>query len=268
MNKHIFLIILFVTSLKCYGGVAESADSAYLAGNYNEALAIYKSIEEEEGISAQLLYNMGNTYYMMSDFGNAMLCYERAYKLDPSLKPVKNNLQFLRSKIDDANRAEQKGKKLNVEEDEMTFFQSVHNAIGKEVASDRWATWAAVGFILFLFCLGIYVFSKRVVLRKTGFFGGGIILGLTVICVIFACVAYSAFKDKEEGVIVAYKINLQVEPTANEKNENDNAGVLTRGTKVRIIAEETDAEGNVLWYKVRLNSNYLGWVKKSDLEII
>ncbi|MDE5880189.1 MAG: SH3 domain-containing protein, partial [Muribaculaceae bacterium] len=53
-----------------------------------------------------------------------------------------------------------------------------------------------------------------------------------------------------------------------KENESGKDGVLTKGTEVRIVSEETDAEGNVTWYKVRLNSDYIGWVAADDLELL
>ena len=73
--------------------------------------------------------------------------------------------------------------------------------------------------------------------------------------------------NQEYGVIVAYKAELKTEPIRNN-NSGKNEGVLTRGTKIRIISEETDAEGTVNWYKVRLNSDYIGWVEAKEIEII
>lgn len=268
MKRFLFLIMIISSfiSVKGSNALAVSADSAYNAGQYAQAITLYKEIEENQGISASLLYNMGNAYYKADNWGSAMLCYERAYKLDPTLKNLRQNINYLRNKIEDANRSEQKGKKINVSEDAPTFFQSVHNSLAIEIASDRWAVWSVVGFFLFLICLAIYVFTRNVTLRKIGFFGGFILLGLTVICIIFSSVAASAFNNRESGILTAYKTELHKEPVL-EKTEKT-AQTLTQGTKVRVISEETDAEGKVTWYKIRLNSDYIGWVKAEDLTLI
>ena len=100
--------------------------------------------------------------------------------------------------------------------------------------------------------------------RKTGFFGGFIFLGLSIIFLVCGYSAAAAAENHDYGVIVAYKAALQTEPS-KAVDTDKNEGVLTRGTKIRIISEETDAEGNVSWYKVRLNSEYIGWVESKDV---
>ena len=62
------------------------ADSAYNEGNYLRAIELYREVTEEYGVSAPLLFNLGNAYLQQDDYGNAMLCYQKAKKLDPSNK--------------------------------------------------------------------------------------------------------------------------------------------------------------------------------------
>ena len=243
------------------------ADSAYLAGNYSKAIELYNGVAEEYGVSASLLFNLGNAYLQEDDYGNAMLCYQQAKKLDPSNKHINTNLTYLSGKIEDANKAEQKGKRKKVTEDTPNFFQSIHTTVAENTSSNTWAGWAAATFLLFAGCVCLYLFNSNVMLRKTGFFGGFILLGISMICLVCAYSAAAVSQNHEYGVILTYKTPLMTEPTKNSNTEK-NEGVLTRGTKIRIISEETDAEGNVSWYKVRLNSDYIGWVEAKDLAII
>lgn len=242
------------------------ADSAYTAKEYSKAIELYGIVADTEGVSAPLLFNWGNAYYQEGDYGKAMLCYLRAKRIDPSQKELNANLRYLRSRIEDSNKAEQKGKRLKVTLDEPSFFQNVHTAIAIETASNLWAVWAAVCFILFIGGAALYIFTRSVIARKIGFFGGIITLMCSVIFVAFAISGARAISSKETGVITAFKVNLLTEP--GKESESGKDGVLTKGTEVRIVSEETDAEGNVTWYKVRLNSDYIGWVSADDLELV
>lgn len=270
MKKIIFIfsIVLFniLTVFSQEPRVSE-ADSAYMKGDYLQAIEIYNSVAEEYGVSAPLLFNLGNAYYAEGDYGQAMLCFLRAKKLAPSNKSINSNLQFLAGKIEDANKAEQKGKRKRVTEDTPNFFQNVHRNITQETSSNLWAGWAAACFLLFSGCVCLYLFNSNVLMRKTGFFGGIILLGVSMICLVCAYMGAAESESRDYGVIVAYKTELQTEPGQNISSDK-NEGVLTRGTKIRIVSEETDADGNVNWYKIRLNSDYVGWVEAKDVAVI
>lgn len=265
-------ILLFLTAivaicqLKAQPSVG-AADSAYNQGRYLEAAQIYQEVAESHGVSAALLYNMGNAFLQDGDFGNAMLCYQKAKKLDPGNKKINTNLNYLAGKIEDANKAEQKGKRKKVTEDTPNFFQSVHTAVAQDTSSNTWAIWAAGSFLLFSGCVCLYLFNTNVLMRKTGFFGGIILLGISMVCLVCGYMGAAETRNHDYGIIMAFKSELYTEP-GQSPSSNNIEGVLTRGTKVRIISEETDAEGTVTWVKVRLNSDYIGWVPSKDVEII
>lgn len=269
MNKVAILILMIVVCLplEMRSQTVSQADSAYNSGNYTEAIEIYQEVAEDYGVSAALLYNLGNTYMKTEDYGNAMLCYQRAKKLDPSNKKINNNIAYLSGKIEDANKAEQKGKRKKVGEDTPNFFQNVHSTIATDTSSNTWAGWAAATFLIFAGCVCLYLFNSNVLIRKTGFFGGIILLGISMICLVCAYMGANETETKDYGIVVAFKAELQTEPTGNSDTKT-NEGILTKGTRVRIISEETDADGTVNWYKVRLNSDYIGWLKAGDIAII
>ena len=218
----------------------ERADSAYIAGDYNEAISQYKEAMITDGYTAELLYNLGSAYFKANDIGDAMICYERAHRLAPRNKTISNNLRYLQSKVEDANRAEARGKKVRVTADDESFFESLHKALAKDHTSNSWAILAAMSFILFIGALTLYIFARMVASAR-------------------------AYDNREECVLVAYKAELLTEPDSNSK---PSSMPLTRGTKMLLVSEEIDATGKVTWYKVRLNSDYVGWVKAADIEIL
>ncbi|MDE5712865.1 MAG: tetratricopeptide repeat protein [Muribaculaceae bacterium] len=268
-NKILVLFAIFVSFCTFMTGaqnpVAE-ADSAYNAKEYGRAIELYKTVVEEQGTSVALLYNLGNAYFQDGDYGNAMVCYQRAHRLDPSNAEVNANLRYLSGRVEDANKAEQKGKRFKTGKDEMSFFQSVHESVAENVSSDVWAVWAAVGFILFVGCVALYIFTRGVALRKIGFFGGMVLLVLSLVFLMFSFMGARAFHSENEGVLTAFKTVLLTEP--GKEADLEKGQVLTKGTVVQILSEEVDAEGNVTWYKIRLNSDYIGWVASSDIVII
>lgn len=163
--KQIFaflLISLFScgSSLRADSSLPQQADSAYTTDNFKEAAEIYQHIINEEGSSAELLYNLGNCHYRMGEIGKAILAYERALRIDPTFEDAKINLEFVNEKI--ADRPGERG----------TFLGNALDAAANSAKSNTWAWMALICFSLALFGIIAYMFSSTVIIRKIGFFGG------------------------------------------------------------------------------------------------
>ena len=271
MNK-LLVTLMFIAAgflLAAYAdpqakGLAE-ADRAYNAGQYQEAIAIYVAAMEMEGVSAPALYNLGNACLKAGEMGKAVLCYERAHRLDPSNKEIAGNLAYARAKVEDANRSELKGKNLSVTPDAPSFFMAIYDNVTTETSSDFWARLAAISFVLLLGACALYIFSANVVVRKTGFFTGIFFLLFCVVFLIFSFAAARRFNSSDAGIVTAYKVELLEEPGASSRPSST---PLTRGTKLDVLGDEVNSAGEVTWYKVRLNSDFVGWISASDFEII
>ena len=257
--------MLAFSSLNGYASQISDAEAAYNSENYSQAIDIYKKVLDTEGVSGSLYFNLGNAYYKNGDLGNAVLCFERAKKLDPGNKSIRNNLSFTSSKVVDANKAEIKEKKSAVEYDSPSFLQSLNAMISESYSSDNWAVLSVIAFILCLAFLAMYFFTPNVLARKTGFFSSLVFFGLTVVFIIFAFLAASYARSEDKAVITVAKTQLL------EKPENDSKTVSTplhSGTKVEILESEESKGGSVEWMKVKLNSQNVGWVNSKNLEII
>lgn len=235
------------------------ADSAYSRGEYAEAVAAYKNVGAEHGWSSQLYCNLGNAFARGGDYGNALVNYLRALRLDPHNSRALNNVKYIETKVYDSNRAELKGKKMSVDPDSPSFFSNVKKFIVQDHLSDTWATWAATCFILFVVCVAIYIFTRNVLVRKIGFFGGFIFLGLSVIAIAFAFTA-AGYKSNE-GAVTAAKTRLRSEPSASAK---ENPVSLNRGTRMVLLDSMPLQVGKAQWYKVRLNSDFIGWIPADE----
>lgn len=244
------------------GTVAE-ADSAYSKGEYAQAVECYKNIGSKNGWSSQLYYNLGNAYARSGDYGNALLNYLRALRLDPSNSQAANNVKYIETKVYDSNRAELKGKKMSVDPDSVTFFSRVRQFIAMDHLSDTWAIWAASMFIAFAACVALYIFTRNVLVRKIGFFGGFVFLGLSVIALSFSFVA-AGYKDNE-GAVIAGKAKLRSEASATAK---ENPVALTRGTRMQVLDSVPLHGKKAEWYKVRLNSDFVGWLPADEFGVV
>lgn len=265
-NKILVLIFTVLSVVPAFAeGTAADAGRLYKEGKYAEAASVYNSIIEKEGFSAELLYNLGNTYVKAGDVGNAVICYEKALKLDPNDSRIKNNLAYVNSKVADSNRANLKNKKLKVEADEMSFFQQLKYYFSKSHTSDSWAVLGVISFLILIGCLSLYIFSADVLVRKIGFFGAMVFFIASVAFVSIACTASSSMKSHDEGVVMVYKTPLLADP---EVGASESSSSLSKGTKLQILDTEKTGDGKVIWYKVRLNSDYVGWIQAKDFVVI
>src|ERR1700736_3777360 len=72
------------------------ANQEYAQGQFKEAIADYEALVRSGECSANLFYDLGNAYFRTSDFGDAILNYERALALDPHHPEATANLQIAR----------------------------------------------------------------------------------------------------------------------------------------------------------------------------
>lgn len=264
LKYYIIVSVIALLTIPVKASEFSLADEDYKAQKYETALSLYLEGIEKEGISAGVYYNLGNVYYKLGKDADAMLCYERAKKLDPRNEQINNNLEFLKTKVLDANKGALGGKAGNVEEDRETLLENIYRIIAIERNSNSWAVFAVMAFILFLLATSLYVFTPNVLARKTGFFSGLVFLGFTIIFLIFSFLAASEYENKDNVILMEYSSAL-----LNQPNEKASAATtqLHGGTKLKVVERKTAPDGSK-WLKVKLNHDNSGWVKESSIEAI
>lgn len=266
--KTVLLLVVMMAGLSLPAAAADAgnvalADSAYASGRYDEALEIYNKIASSQGVSAPLYFNMGNAYYKKGDSGNAVLCYLRALRLDPSLSEANDNLTFLRSHVEDVNRAELGSKKGNVSPDEPSFWRQIYESVTFGHLPNTWAVWAVVSFLLFIAALAAYIWSGNVLIKKIGFFSGMVLLAAVIVFIVCAFSSAKAWSNSERGVVVENRISLLKAP-------GDTALVaspLHAGTELSVLETKMQPD-SVRWYLVRLNSDIQGWIPASAFSTV
>ena len=74
----------------------EQANQRFAAGEYADAVTAYKQLLTSEGPRASVLYNLGNSYQRLGQYGPAILAYERARLLTPRDPDLLANLALAR----------------------------------------------------------------------------------------------------------------------------------------------------------------------------
>lgn len=93
--------LLFVAAMATAADTPQStffhANSSYAEGRYDEAAREYESLIAGGLESANLHFNLGNSYFKLGQKGRAIQHYERAAQLAPRDPDVEANLEFARS---------------------------------------------------------------------------------------------------------------------------------------------------------------------------
>lgn len=223
------------------------ADSAYLKNDYATAIQIYEHLLQT-GESADIYYNLGNSYYKSDDIARAILNYERALLLKPGNDDIKTNLEIARGKTID-----------KIDSVPEIFFVSWTKSLINSISIDAWANWGIAFFILLIISLYFFIFSKRVILKKIGFISSLICL-LFVICTnLFASYQKKTLTNRNTAIVVSPSVTIRSTP-----NENGTSlFVLHEGSKVFIKDNSMK-----LWKEITIEDGKVGWVSSSDIEII
>ncbi len=83
----------------------QQGNAAYAAGKYAEAATAYENAARTGPVSANLYYNLGNTYDRLGARGKAMLNYQRALLLEPGQTEAVANLAFVQGRLSHPNRS-------------------------------------------------------------------------------------------------------------------------------------------------------------------
>ena len=107
--------------------------------------------------------------------------------------------------------------------------------------------------------VALYIFSKRLFVRKIGFIGAIILLVVTVCANLFARQQKNELMDRIGAIVMS--------PTVTVKSTPDESGtelfVLHEGTKV--FVEDNSMKG---WKEIRLEDGNKGWIPTEAIEII
>ena len=222
-------------------------DSAYIRNDFASAIQIYESLLRK-GESADVYYNLGNSYYKINEIAKAILNYEKALLLQPGNGDIRANLEIARGKTVD-----------KVEVVPEIFFVTWTKALTNSMSVDSWAIWGIVSFLLLIVSLYFFIFSKQVVLKKVGFIAGIIFLIVVVMANVFASKQKEELLNRDTAIIMSPSVTVRSTPSEN----GTSLFILHEGHKVNIKDDSMKD-----WKEIRLEDGKVGWVPVGSIEII
>ena len=253
MRKILFILAaLFVTSAasaqrNLSDSLWDAANTAYVNGEYANAITLYDSILNSGYVSYKLYYNLGNAHFKEGSVGNAILNYERALRLRPTDNDIKHNLKVANGYVKD---------KIDVVPE---FFVSTWiRSLRMSLSSNTWAIISVAFFALALAATLIYLLSKRLVFRKAGFYTAIVSLLIFIMSLTFSAVGKRQMLRSDEAVVMQGATSVKSSPD----NASKELFIIHEGTKVEVV--RTIGE----WCEIMISDGNKGWVNRIAIENI
>jgi len=249
--KNIFFSIALFISLVAVSQTADElfskANTLYQTGKYTEAIELYSAIEEQDLISDDLFFNLGNCYYKLNKVAPSIYYYEKTLKINPRHEDASINLAFAKRMTIDV-----------IEDLPKTFLQRFSASVIQKLTFDTWAIIAVLASVLasILFLLYHFSFSSR---KKLFYFNTSIFaVFVLIITVFFAFHNYKTVQKDRTAIIFVAKVEIKNAPSTSSEEVFE----LHEGTRV-VVLDELDN-----WKKIKIADGKVGWIYGEDLKEI
>ncbi|MFV0390372.1 MAG: tetratricopeptide repeat protein [Paludibacteraceae bacterium] len=252
-NKYFLLILSFLLTAMATQAESDSiarsvkqANELYSNGQYSDAVKLYEKLLQN-GVSAELYYNLGNSYYKIDEIGLSILNYERALRLNPGFRDAAYNLEIAESKIVD-----------KVTTSASFFVKRWINGLINKLSSNQWAFVSLVFFILSIATFFVFIFSNLRKRRKFSFYASIILALFFMGTFVFSGVRKEQFVKHNSAIVLSGQVSAKSAPDAS----GTELFQLHEGTKVHIKSTLG------AWTEITLENGALGWIEEKAIERI
>ncbi len=221
----------------------EAGNQYYNEANYEEAINTYLHLLSQGYTSDVLLYNTGNAYFKLKDIPSAILYYEKALKLNPAHEDIQHNLQVANSMIVD-----------KIEVIPEIFFRVWWKTFYNMMSANGWAWVSVIFFLLTLAAIYLYLSAAQTSIRKISFFGGILLIFMTIATFGLASQKYYYTREVNEAIIFVPTITAKSSPAQSSVD----LFVLHEGTKVALLDQTSG------WTKIKIANGSVGWLPDSS----
>ncbi|PWB25368.1 tetratricopeptide repeat protein [Flavobacterium sp. HTF] len=244
--KNILYLFLLISQVFFAQNSFEKGNTLYKNGEYQQAIDVYEGIiKEDKQQSAELYFNLGNSYYKLNKVAPSIYNYEKALVLKPHDPETLNNLKF--------------AKKLTIDEikevPKVGFAKLIQNFTG----IFDYNTWAkisvAIGFV-FLLCFIGYYFSQLTLSKRIYFIGMFFLLVALLLSVAAAMTEKDHFDNDRPAIVFSEISEVRSEP----QKAGSPIFLLHEGAKVYV------KETLLNWKKIELTDGTEGWIDSSTIK--
>jgi len=252
MKKILILFFSIIYSFTIFADENEyekmftDANNLYSSSKFSEAAAAYLKIIEQGYESADLYYNLGNSYFKTKKVSQSILYYEKAKLLAPSNEKIQHNLDFANQFVID-----------KIETVPGFFIENFFNSIITSKRVDTWAIVSLSSFVIALVLLLLVFFNRILSIRRIGLLLATVFISVSLTTFAFAYKMKKITTGENAGIIM----NIVTIKSSPDQASTD-LFILNEGLKVEI----EDNLNN--WYEIKLSDGRTGWMPKESLGII
>ena len=246
-------IVIIFLSLLAICGMSQSpqesfseSNRTYEAGNFDQAFQGYQKLIKEGNVSKELFYNYANTAFQLDKKAIAILYFEKAIRLAPGDKNIKNNLSIARESID-------------TEIIDIPDFLPVRmwKGFSSFLSPLIWFVLQLLLGIAIVFSIYKWRISPNPSQKLKGFYSLIVSSLMFVLCFFAHQTSYKLLHQDDIGIVMQ-KTQLKSAPDTR----SDDLKSLSEGVKIH-IQDQIDN-----WVKVVLTNQEKGWIEKSVIEEI
>lgn len=235
------------TGMKAVTSWVEDGNQHYRMGNYDVACDYYGLALSSDYGNADLYYNLGNAYYRNDQLALAILNYERALRLNPSMSDAKENLALAYSKTPD-----------RITELPRLFIVRWVDSLCTTVTPHAWR----IVLLILIAIAGIAVMLLRwgsnTSLRKTGLAASIVTAVLIVATTLLLIGSTKRYNGHSQAIVMEQAITVKGSP----EQQSVDKMLLHEGTKVDVLDVYSD------WTKIRIADGTTGWCLSESIERI
>jgi tetratricopeptide (TPR) repeat protein len=250
MNKIKYILAFFITTIT----IAQNDDTfnkgntLYNEGKFQEAITMYESILTNNVHSAELYFNLANSYYKLNRVAPSIYYYEKALQLSPNDTDIKNNLAFAQNMTIDA-----------IEKVPEVGFSKFIKGITNTFGFDVWAMLAIVCVVLFVILFLVYYFTFSTLKKRMLFVSSFVLLFFAFITLFFAFQKNAIDKKNNPAIVFSQESDVRTEPNLR----SESAFQLHEGTKVQVLENY-----NNTWTKIQIANGKTGWIATDDIKLL
>ena len=217
----------------------DKANLLYNEGEYMDAIEVYSGIIDDGLHSADLYFNIGNSYYKINDTPNSIFYYEKALLLDPDNKSVKNNLAYAQNMLID--------KIETLPKNQITvLFDSIISVFSYEY----WQFFTIFFQWLFTIFFILFIFSKTSVFKRKYFTYSSTSLIIFIVTLIISINSKNNYLKTDPAILFDKEVSFRSEPNLR----SEEIFKLHEGLKINIIETIND------WTLIELSNGSEGWI--------